>query len=56
MFGFNFPRALNKKRNLPRVRLTELTRRHVDSTVAVDNVVEMFFIEQHQNHDMSNVS
>ena len=57
MFGFNFSRVINiKNRNLPRVKLTELARRQVDASIATDYAVEMFFIEQHQEVDMSNVS
>lgn len=36
--------------------MTELARRQVNTSIATDYAVEMLFIEQHQEVDMSNVS
>ena len=57
MFGFNFPRVIHtNERNLPRVRVTELSRRQSNSSVVMDLGFEMFFIEQHREVEMSYVS
>ena len=56
MFGFNFLRGVHgKDQNLPRVRVTTLKERQMDSCLISVNTVEVFFIESHHKIENSNI-
>lgn len=56
MFGFNFLRGVHgRDQNLPRIRVTQLAQRQVNSCLVEMNSFEMFFIETHRKVENTSV-
>ena len=57
MFDFAFLRRMSRReRNLPRLRVTTVENRQMNTCLATTNVVEMFFLDSHAYVDNSNLS
>ena len=56
MFGFNFLRGVHgRDQNLPRIRVSQLAQKQINSCLVEVNSFEMFFIETQHKVDNSSV-